>query len=198
MSSEIPDPVDNQQRVLVRQTATGLEQGIAAFAGFFTAGPLGALASWGTIRGVQGKWTPWFILGIPAALVINVINFGIFAAVVSTTNQSSSTSSSESSQSYLPSEQVNTHSSKGDSAQITFVEESNPAGLKIATGRLVYDDGDVLEGRFRVYCPTSQIRPIDYVLRAKDGMVKKSGEWWDKSFSPKYDSEFQLISKTCD
>ncbi len=198
MSSEIPDPIDNQQRVLVRQTATGFEQGIAAFAGFFTAGPLGALASWGTIRGVQGKWTPWFILGIPAALVINAINFGILVAVVSVTNQSSSTSDVQLPKSYLPPKKVTTHSSGGDSAQITFVEESNPPGLKIATGRLVYNDGDVLEGRFRVYCPTSQIRPIDYVLRAKDGVVKKSGEWWDESFSPKYGPEYQLISKTCD
>ena len=58
------DPVDNTQRVLVRQTATGFEQGIAATAGLFTAGPLGAPASWATIRGTQGKWTPWFILGL--------------------------------------------------------------------------------------------------------------------------------------
>ena len=75
MSSQIPDPVEiNQSRVLVRQTASGFEQGIAALAGLLTAGPIGALASWGTIRGVQGKWTPWFILGIPSIVVINIIN----------------------------------------------------------------------------------------------------------------------------
>ena len=83
MSSETQDPIENQSRVLVRQTATGFEQGIAAFVGLLTAGPIGALASWGTIRGVQGKWTPWFILGIPASFVINAVNFGIFMAVVS-------------------------------------------------------------------------------------------------------------------
>ena len=76
------DPVDNNtERVLVRNTATGFEQGIAATAGFFTAGPLGALASWGTIRGLQGKWTPWFILGIPAAIGINVVNVGLLVAL---------------------------------------------------------------------------------------------------------------------
>ncbi len=86
MSSQIPDPVEiNQSRVLVRQTASGFEQGIAALAGLLTAGPIGALASWGTIRGVQGKWTPWFILGIPSIVGINIINIillGIIGAVV--------------------------------------------------------------------------------------------------------------------
>ena len=86
MSSQIPDPVEiNQSRVLVRQTASGFEQGIAALAGLLTAGPIGALASWGTIRGVQGKWTPWFILGIPSIVGINIINIillGMIGAVV--------------------------------------------------------------------------------------------------------------------
>ena len=58
MSQQVPDPIDAyQSRVLVRQTASGFEQGIAAIAGLLTAGPIGALASWGTIRGLQGKWT---------------------------------------------------------------------------------------------------------------------------------------------
>ena len=86
MSSQIPDPVEiSQSRVLVRQTASGFEQGIAALAGLLTAGPIGALASWGTIRGVQGKWTPWFILGIPSIVGINIINIillGMIGAVV--------------------------------------------------------------------------------------------------------------------
>ena len=75
----IDDPLDTNQRVLVRQTATGFEQGIAALAGLFTAGPLGALASWGAIRGVQGKWTPWFILGIPSAVVLNAVQIAVVA-----------------------------------------------------------------------------------------------------------------------
>ena len=87
MTTNIPDPIDNGvERVLVRNTVTGFEQGIAATIGFFTAGPLGALASWGTIRGVQGKWTPWFLLGIPAATVINVLNVIVFLGLASETD----------------------------------------------------------------------------------------------------------------
>ena len=67
-----PDPVTTQERVMVRQTATGFEQAIAGVTGFFTAGPIGALAAWGAIRGLQGKWTPWFLLGLPASFAINV------------------------------------------------------------------------------------------------------------------------------
>ena len=75
MTTTLPDPItNNQERVMVRNTATGFEQGVAAAAGLFTAGPIGALASWGAIRGLQGKWTPWFILGVPAAAAINVVN----------------------------------------------------------------------------------------------------------------------------
>jgi len=73
MTQTLPDPItNNEERVMVRQTVTGFEQGIAGMIGLFTAGPLGALASWGAIRGLQGKWTPWVILGIPAAPVLLV------------------------------------------------------------------------------------------------------------------------------
>ena len=82
--TKVPDPIeDNQSRVLVRQTASGFEQGIAAVAGLLTAGPIGALASWGTIRGVQGKWTPWFVLGVPAIVIINFINMILLGMIVS-------------------------------------------------------------------------------------------------------------------
>ena len=82
MTYTTPDPVSNNtERVLVRNTVTGFEQGIAVIAGLFTAGPLGALASWGTIRGVQGKWTPWFILGVPGAITINIINIVALAMI---------------------------------------------------------------------------------------------------------------------
>ena len=77
----VQDPIDNSQRVLVRNTVTGFEQGIAAVVGLFTAGPIGALAAWGTLRGVQGKWTPWVLLGIPLSIVINLINFLIFTFI---------------------------------------------------------------------------------------------------------------------
>lgn len=77
--SEVNSPLeDDQSATLVRGSVTGFEQGIAAVAGLFTAGPLGALASWAVIRGVQGKWTPWFIVGIPSAIAINAFYFGIF------------------------------------------------------------------------------------------------------------------------
>lgn len=75
-----PDPITNQERVMVRQTATGFEQGIAAMAGFFTAGPLGAAASWATIRGLQGKWAPWAILGVvgaPVCVIVQAVTIGM-------------------------------------------------------------------------------------------------------------------------
>ena len=82
MTTTTPDPIDNNvERVLVRNTVTGFEQGIAATAGLFTAGPLGAVAAWATIRGVQGKWTPWVILGVPASAAINVVNFVAVIAI---------------------------------------------------------------------------------------------------------------------
>ena len=85
MTQTTPDPITTQERVLVRSTATGFEQGIAATAGFFTAGPLGSLAAWGALRGLQGKWAPWFILGIPAAVTLNVVQLFILAAIMGTT-----------------------------------------------------------------------------------------------------------------
>ena len=82
MTTTVPDPITPQvERVLVRNTATGFEQGIAATAGLFTAGPLGALASWGAIRGLQGKWAPWFILGVPAIVGINLVNIFALAMI---------------------------------------------------------------------------------------------------------------------
>lgn len=92
MTTTTPDPINNnQERVLVRNTVTGFEQGIAAVAGLFTAGPLGAVASWATIRGVQGKWTPWFILGVPGAVTINIVNvvaLGLITGAASDTESS--------------------------------------------------------------------------------------------------------------
>lgn len=88
--SGVNSPIEeNQSPTLVRGSVTGFEQGIAALAGLFTAGPLGALASWAAIRGVQGKWTPWFILGIPSAIAINGFNLGIFYAYSSIVDKSS-------------------------------------------------------------------------------------------------------------
>ncbi len=85
MTQTTPDPITTQERVLVRSTATGFEQGIAAMAGLFTAGPLGAVASWGALRGLQGKWAPWFILGVPASVALNVVQLVILGAILSVT-----------------------------------------------------------------------------------------------------------------
>lgn len=87
VTTTTPDPITpNTERVLVRNTVTGFEQGIAATAGLFTAGPAGALASWATIRGVQGKWTPWFILGIPASIVLNLVQLATLGFIIEATN----------------------------------------------------------------------------------------------------------------
>ena len=89
---QVEDPNDNSQRVLIRNTVTGFEQGIAAVAGLFTGGPLAAIASWGAIRGLQGKWTPWFVLGIPSCVVINLINIAILASIGITFSEDDRTS----------------------------------------------------------------------------------------------------------
>jgi len=80
-NTRVNNPVTNQQAVMVRQTASGMEQGVAAIAGLLTAGPLGALASWGVIRGLQGKWTPWFVLGIPAAPILGLVQLGLIGGM---------------------------------------------------------------------------------------------------------------------
>ena len=85
MNNTTPDPISTQERVLVRSTATGFEQGIAALAGLLTAGPMGALAAWGALRGLQGKWAPWFILGVPAAVVINVVQLTLLILITGAT-----------------------------------------------------------------------------------------------------------------
>jgi len=69
--------MEEQRRVHVRQTTTPFEQFVAIFMGFFTCGPIGALASWSALNGLQGKWGPWFLLGIPSAIMINILNIGL-------------------------------------------------------------------------------------------------------------------------
>jgi hypothetical protein len=95
MTQTTPDPITTQERVLVRSTATGFEQGIAATAGLFTAGPLGAIAAWGALRGLQGKWAPWTILGIvgaPACVAIQLLAVGVIGgAVVNQESENTST-----------------------------------------------------------------------------------------------------------
>ena len=96
MTTTTPDPISNNvERVLVRNTATGFEQGIAAVAGLLTCGPIGALASWGTIRGLQGKWAPWFIVGVPSVVVINVVNIAALGVLGSMAPESTPTPAPE-------------------------------------------------------------------------------------------------------
>jgi serine/threonine protein kinase, bacterial len=69
--------------------------------------------------------------------------------------------------------------------------------LYLASTTLVYSDGDRLKADFRVYCPTSMIRPTNYILTNQQGAVKKAGSWWQTSFTPRDDAEYQLIKEVC-
>lgn len=74
--------------VKVVGVASGGEQIGAAMIGLFTAGPLGALASWGAIRMFAGKWTPWLITGVVAAPVLGlaqIVALGGAAVMIPTT-----------------------------------------------------------------------------------------------------------------
>ncbi|MEG4353716.1 protein kinase [Microcoleus sp. LAD1_D3] len=81
-------------------------------------------------------------------------------------------------------------------AQISIKLLDKPE-LYLASTTLVYSDGDRLKADFRVYCPTSMIRPTNYILTTQQGAVKKAGTWWQTSFTPRYDAEYQLIKEVC-
>ena len=81
-------------------------------------------------------------------------------------------------------------------AQISIKLLDKPE-LYLASTTLVYSDGDRLKADFRVYCPTSIMRPTNYILTNKQGAVKKAGAWWEPSFTPRYDAEYQLIKEVC-
>ncbi len=81
-------------------------------------------------------------------------------------------------------------------AQISIKLLDKPE-LYLASTTLVYADGDRLKADFRVYCPTSMIRPTNYILTNKQGAIKKAGAWWEPSFTPRYDAEYQLIKEVC-
>jgi len=95
----------------------------------------------------------------------------------------------------MPSPQVAPNSN--DTATIFQVSESTPPGLKIVNAELVYNDGDVLTGDFRVYCPTSMIRPTNYTLKNSQGALKKQGSWWEPAFQPKWEAERSLVRQAC-
>ena len=64
------------QAIQVVGVASDGEQIIAGGIGLITAGPLGALAAWGAIRALAGKWTPWMVLGFVASPVL--LGFQLF------------------------------------------------------------------------------------------------------------------------
>jgi hypothetical protein len=85
----------------------------------------------------------------------------------------------------------------GEGATVFAVKSSSPKGLKLADAQLIYNDGDVLTGVFRVYCPTRMIRPTGYTLWSKYGKIKKQGAWWDPAFPPKWRPEYELVQTVC-
>lgn len=73
----------NNGPVSDERIVTGTRQTMAAVMGFLTAGPIGSLASWGAIRAVQGRWMLWFVIGLPAAMLINVFNLIALGVLIS-------------------------------------------------------------------------------------------------------------------
>jgi len=143
--SDIESPLEEvQTATLVRGSVTGFEQGVAALAGLFTAGPLGALASWAAIRGVQRKWTPWFILGIPSAIAINAFYFGIFYTYTSITSKSSG--NAEGSQESTP-------------RTPSLLEVGKPTTRSVPTSSTFYEAGTAVGGQ-SVRVDLSSIRQV--------------------------------------
>ena len=73
VNQTVTDVNSEGQAVKVVQVATNAEQMAAAGIGLVTAGPLGAVAAWGTLKAFAGKWTPWTLTGIVAAPILGVV-----------------------------------------------------------------------------------------------------------------------------
>lgn len=73
-----------------------------------------------------------------------------------------------------------------------------PSGLKLARTTLIYNDGDVLSGLFRVYCPTQMIRPTQFHSETAGGELKQEGEWWEEAFQPRWKAKHSLIDQVFD
>jgi len=84
-----------------------------------------------------------------------------------------------------------------EQANIYAIKSIAPKGLKLAQGWVSYNDGDVLSGVFRIYCPTKMIRPTNYKLSDRNGNVKQQGKWWQEAFKPKWKAEFELVNYVC-
>jgi hypothetical protein len=136
---------------------------------------LGFVTKLGGIIEVQPNQKRWTI---PIGLLL--LTFGLVLNFTPTTPKSSPTTPASPSSTQISTKPLET------------------SGLFLATTTLLYPDGDQLKADFRVYCPTSTIRPTNYVLVDGKGTVKKQGAWWEPAFTPKYDSERQLIKEVCD
>ena len=64
VNQTVTDVNSEGQAVKVVQVASNAEQIAAAGIGLVTAGPLGAVAAWGTLKAFAGKWTPWTLTGV--------------------------------------------------------------------------------------------------------------------------------------
>lgn len=84
-----------------------------------------------------------------------------------------------------------------EQVNIYALKSVEPRGLKLAKGWITYNDGDRLLGVFRIYCPSKMIRPTKYELQDRHGKVKKKGDWWEPAFKPKWKTEHELVSYTC-
>jgi hypothetical protein len=195
--SGVNSPIEeNQSPTLVRGSVTGFEQGIAALAGLFTAGPLGALASWAAIRGVQGKWTPWFILGIPSAIVINGFYLGMFYAYSSIAEKSSDEAK---------------ESRQTTSSPPPLPELEAPAARPVTSPSSLYESGTAVDGQ-AVRVDLSSIRQISnrgevefaYSLgneRISSIANCSNGTWVTlpelKTHSPKSAATRNMITRVC-
>ena len=68
---------------------------------------------------------------------------------------------------------------------VMSIKSIEPRGMKLAQGLIVYNDGDTLDGLFRIYCPSKMIRPTNYKLVDRNRKVKKKKDWWEPAFKPK-------------
>jgi hypothetical protein len=217
-------PTDyGDQATVVRGEVTGFEQGIAALAGLFTAGPLGALASWAAIKGVQGKWAPWFILGIPSAIAINAFYFGMFIlfgnAVNNISDRQNPAQQSPIRQNSYPREinQLQATSATPNPRSTTYSQTRNyyedlPPGkvhiatmsgdsasaIKSAEGALRYNNGNIIIGTFIVDCTNKTLEPRDFIFRSRAGKILKAGQVWEPQFKTRWGAEVLLVSSVCE
>ena len=61
-----------------------------------------------------------------------------------------------------------------EQVNVYAINSTSTKGLKLVKGWISYSDGDVLSGVFRIYCPTSMIRPTGYTLKDQKGRIKRS------------------------